>query len=65
MTGVRRSSGCWANRAVSTATSSASACSAAFDRRTWAASLTPGGSPDSGWGAVGARLRASPLWALA
>eukprot|EP00969_Alexandrium_andersonii_P137578 6084517-Alexandrium_andersonii.AAC.1 len=55
--GVRRSSGCWASRAATTATSSASACSTAFGRRTWAAAstpgATPGGSPESGWGAVG------------
>eukprot|EP00969_Alexandrium_andersonii_P107206 4728685-Alexandrium_andersonii.AAC.1 len=55
MTGVRRSSGGWASRAVTTATSSANACFIVSDRRTWAAASAPGGSPESGWGAVGAQ----------
>eukprot|EP00969_Alexandrium_andersonii_P013769 600771-Alexandrium_andersonii.AAC.1 len=37
------------------ATRSASAFSTACDRRTWTAASTPGGGPESGWGAVGAR----------
>eukprot|EP00969_Alexandrium_andersonii_P272422 12039852-Alexandrium_andersonii.AAC.1 len=59
MTGVPRSSGCWASRAVATATNSVSAFSIACDHRTWTAASIPGGSPGSGWGAVGARQLAS------
>eukprot|EP00969_Alexandrium_andersonii_P179169 7921019-Alexandrium_andersonii.AAC.1 len=53
MSSVQRSNGCWASRAATTATSSACACSTAFDRRTWAAASTP-------WSAVGAPLEHSP-----
>eukprot|EP00969_Alexandrium_andersonii_P344176 15212914-Alexandrium_andersonii.AAC.1 len=57
----RRSSGGWASRAVMTAMSSASACSTAFGRRTWTSASYPGGSPESGWGAIGIRqLTSSP-----
>eukprot|EP00969_Alexandrium_andersonii_P195055 8616620-Alexandrium_andersonii.AAC.1 len=52
MAGVQRSSGWWASRAVTTATSSASVCFTASGRRTWTPASALGG-------AVAARLPAS------
>eukprot|EP00969_Alexandrium_andersonii_P214465 9470384-Alexandrium_andersonii.AAC.1 len=45
------------------ATNSANGCFSGFGRMTWAAASAPGGAPERGRGAVGARLLALWQWA--
>eukprot|EP00969_Alexandrium_andersonii_P093744 4141557-Alexandrium_andersonii.AAC.1 len=49
------SSGFSASRAATTAMSSANLCFCMFGRMTRATASAPGGAPECGWGAVGAR----------